>query len=59
MITDFKMIGYKYLKGWFLIDFIAVFPFSLIFQAGLMLRLVRLARLPRLIKIMDESKFKK
>ena len=49
----------NYLKGGFIIDFVACFPFQIIFTGGLMLKLVRLARLPRLIKLLDESKFKK
>lgn len=59
VIRDFWVISMNYLKGWFIIDFLACFPFNIIFSAGLMLKLVRLARLPRLIKLLDESKFKK
>ena len=30
VIKDRKMIALKYLQGWFLIDFVSIFPFNLI-----------------------------
>jgi len=59
VIIDRKMIALKYMKGWFTIDCISIFPFDLILtnpnqtQAA---KLVRLARLPRLYKLFDISK---
>lgn len=48
----------NYLTGWFIIDFLAIFPFQVMFSGGLMLKLVRLGRMPRMIKLLDESRFK-
>lgn len=59
VVTSFDDIYKHYLKGWFIIDFLAVFPFNLIFSAGVMLKLVRLARIPRLMKLLDPDRFKK
>ena len=45
-------------KGWFLIDFISVFPFvAILEQDALLTKLFRLFRLPRLIKLIDISRF--
>jgi hypothetical protein len=45
-------------KGWFLVDFISVFPFQYIFLGnGFMTKLFRLFRLPRLVKLIDISRF--
>lgn len=59
VVKDFKKICKHYLGGWFIIDSLAVFPFHLIFSAGLMLKLFRLARIPRLLKLLDPQKFKR
>ena len=74
IITDRKLIAKQYLKGWFTIDFFAIFPFDLFFQnnsseytdfirvarIGRMYKLVKLARLLRILKILkDRSKLLK
>ena len=63
---DFKLhdesreIAVNYFKGWFLIDFVSVFPFEYIFTGlGKQTKLFRLARLPRLLKLIDISRFNK
>jgi len=59
-IMDLKMIARNYVfKGWFFIDFIAVFPFEILFPTGQMTKLFRMFRLPRLIKLIDISRFNK
>ena len=45
--------------GWFFIDFVSVFPFDAMFGSGIYTRLFRLARLPRLLKLLDQNRFKK
>lgn len=56
-IRDLKMIANKYFAGWFMVDFVSVFPFGLIFNTGVVTKLFRLCRLPRLIKLIDPSRF--
>ena len=48
-MRNHKQIARRYVfKGWFIVDFVAVFPFTAIFQEdALVTRLVRLFRLPR------------
>jgi hypothetical protein len=58
-VRDIKMIAPHYLKGWFFVDFVSIFPFDVIFSTGVVTKLVRLARLPRLIKLIDISRFSK
>ena len=56
VITDHKKIAVKYIKGWFVIDAISIFPFDLILtdpSQSSAAKLVRLARLPRLVKLFD------
>ena len=48
-----------YLQTWFFIDFVSVFPFGMIFATGVMTRLLRLFRLPRLMKLLDVNRFNK
>ena len=56
-VVDFDTISRGYLFGWFTIDFIACFPFFLIFEQGILLRLFRLARLPKMLKLLDKEHF--
>lgn len=53
------MIAKKYIEGWFMIDFVSIFPFGQFFNTGVVTKLFRLCRLPRLIKLIDPSRFKK
>lgn len=56
-VTDLKVIAKEYIKGWFFIDFISVFPFYLMFpQAGKTTKLFRLFRLPRLLQLFSIQK---
>lgn len=57
-IKDHKEIVKKYLNGWFLIDIFSVFPFNEFMNSGALTKLFRLARMPRLIKLIDISRFK-
>ena len=42
-----------------MVDFVSIFPFGLIFNTGVVTKLFRLCRLPRLIKLIDPSRFQK
>jgi hypothetical protein len=58
IVTDLKGIAKNYIfKGWFIIDFVSVFPFQHFIPQGQITKLFRLARLPRLIKLIDISRF--
>jgi hypothetical protein len=55
-------IAKKYLKsGWFFFDLVATFPFYLfdVGNAGTWFKLLRLIRIPRIMAVMDQSKFNK
>ena len=49
-IFEFKLIAERYVRGWFVIDFIAVFPFGLML-ANKDVQLTKMLRLPRLLRI--------
>jgi len=60
--TDFKSIALRYIKGWFIIDFLSVIPYNLIASADgssdiKYLRMIRLARLPKFIQTIDVRRF--
>ena len=42
-----------------MIDFVSIFPFGMFFNTGVVTKLFRLCRLPRLVKLIDPSRFKK
>jgi hypothetical protein len=46
-----KTIACKYLKGWFTVDLLAIFPFETILNASNLNGLVRLAKIGRLYKL--------
>ncbi|MFH1321699.1 MAG: ion transporter [Bacteroidota bacterium] len=65
LITDKKVISRKYLKSWFIIDFLSAIPFDWIFYLILsgtsgmgIVRLLRLLRLIRLLKIIKVFYYK-
>jgi hypothetical protein len=59
-VTTFKNIGYRYLTGWFLVDFLSVFPFYLIFSKnGLLIQMLRIFRMPKLMELIKVEKTKK
>jgi hypothetical protein len=45
-------------KSWFFIDFVSVFPFTLIIKEGVAAKLLRLFRMPKLLKLLDKRKIK-
>ena len=56
-IKDRKKIACNYVKGWFWIDLISIFPVTLIMQSSRdYSSLARLSRLPRLYRLMKMSK---
>lgn len=68
MIDDYGVIAVNYLKGWFFLDFLAVFPFNImisssnninemarIFRIGRLYKLLKLLRLVRVLKIIKQS----
>jgi len=59
VVSNIKGIAIHYFQTWFIIDFISVFPFGLLFPTGVTTRLLRLARLPRLFKLLDVNRFNK
>lgn len=56
-VRDLKDIAIHYITGWFIIDFLSVFPFDLMMSHGPVVKLFRLFRLPRLLKLLDVNKF--
>lgn len=56
---DLKGIAKIYMTSWFFIDFISVFPFQLIITThGVATKLLRLFRIPRMIKLLDKQRIK-
>lgn len=55
---DLKKIAMHYLSGWFIVDFVSIFPFNFFIPSGQMTKLFRIFRIPRLIKLLDVGKFK-
>ena len=54
-------IANNYIKGWFIIDLVSIFPFQLFLKdpsQAQNLKLARLCRMPRLAKLLEESRFK-
>lgn len=58
-VRDLKRIAVNYFKGWFFVDFVSIFPFEHFLNSGVLTKLVRLFRLPRLVKLLDISRFNK
>jgi len=57
LIDDKKRIGLSYLKGWFLVDLLAVIPLDKIFKgAGSFNKLTRILRLPKLYKLIKMTR---
>lgn len=59
IVTNFRMIALRYLRSWFFVDFISVFPFYIFLPTGVLTRLLRLLRLPRLAKLLDVTHFER
>lgn len=56
-VRDLKEILINYMTGWFIIDFLSVFPFNQIMETGPGTKLFRLFRIPRLLKLLDVNRF--
>ena len=54
---NLKEICLNYITGWFVIDFLSVFPFAQLMDSGAGTKLFRLFRIPRLLKLLDVNKF--
>ena len=49
-VFEFKLIAERYVRGWFVIDFIAIFPFGVMLPSK-DAQLTKMLRLPRLLRI--------
>ena len=61
-MREHKKIAIKYFKsGWLVLDFVATFPFDLVFKDAQTqyTRMIRLLRLSKLMAILDTSRFKR
>ena len=60
-IRDHKKIAIRYFKsGWMVLDFVATFPFDIVFNAQTQYtRMIRLMRLSKLMAILDTSRIKR
>lgn len=56
LISDRREIAYGYLKSWFFIDLVSIFPLALIANSTVN-QLAKLARMPRIYKIIKTSKY--
>jgi len=54
-ITDLKKIAVNYLKNWFIVDIVSIFPFEYLLESvgrvNQLLRIIRLSKLLRLIRM--------
>jgi hypothetical protein len=56
LIDDRKLIALDYIKSWFFIDVTAVIPISLIVQTDNFNALARIARLPKLYRLIKMTR---
>lgn len=56
LISDRREIALGYLKSWFLIDVVSIFPLGLIANSTVN-QLAKLARMPRIYKIIKTAKY--
>ena len=57
IVRDLPKIMVHYLKSWFIIDFLAAFPFEMVLGTkSYYSRMTRLFRMPRIVKLMKNSK---
>lgn len=61
IIKSHTNIAKNYAKGWLFLDVIATFPFGLVLNSdrGTVVKLIRLVRLPRILKIFSFDRVKK
>ncbi len=54
------MIAINYFKSyWLILDLVATFPFDAIIGGGIYARLIRLARLSKMVKVLDVGRIKR
>ena len=56
IIDDHKAIASSYIKGWLLLDILAIIPFDLLFQSDNYQELARFARIGRMYKIIKMTR---
>lgn len=61
LVQSFESIAKNYIKGWFIIDFISIFPFQILVSAenGSATKLMRMPRMLRLGKLLDIKNVKR
>ena len=61
IITDFKLIALRYIKHWFLIDFLSIIPIELFMSSSdtklKYFKMIRFLRLPKFIQTIDVKRF--
>ena len=61
IVTNFKKISLRYIKRWFIIDFLSVIPFELFMSSSnpylKYFKMIRLLRLPKFIQTLDVKRF--
>ena len=62
IITDFKSIALRYIKGWFFIDFLSIIPYEIFFSSSdnsniMYFKMIRFLRLPKFIQTIDVKRF--
>lgn len=60
-VWEFKEIAKSYLRGWFIIDFISIFPFQIVVppENGSATKLLRMPRMLRMGKLLDINNVKR
>jgi len=60
-VWSYKAIATDYLKGWFTIDFVSIFPFQIFVppENGSTTKLLRMPRMLRMGKLMDIKNVKR
>ena len=61
LIWSLEEIAQRYVKGWFFIDFMSIFPFQIFVDPdkGSAVKLLRMPRMLRLGKLLDEKNIKR
>lgn len=61
IVASYRKIALKYLLGWFIIDFLSIFPFKLFlsrYKFYIYYKLIRIIRLPKLLQMISFYKLK-
>ena len=51
LVRDYKKIALRYFRGWFIIDFISIFPFQILQKNSNTSQVTKLFRLPRMLRM--------